>query len=244
MFKKISLIFLAAVCFGSVVFAQSSSNNSDSTTSKKTRTLWGALSPNVKSVGIYIAPELQYISAAGAYAPAAGLSGMILLNQKLALGVAASHSRGFIPSDLNNDGLRMNYGFGAAQVEYTIAPQSLLHLSIPLSVGAGMARIDSVRSSRRFDAGNHQPDHFGPRPNRNEPFFVIQPGLKLEANLTRFAKCYIGANYRLVAGDSYVKYPVGAAFETLSTSKLSGFNFSAGIKLGWFDYSLKKRTRS
>ena len=247
MLKKNSLIILAAVCSYFVVNAQVNGNTVDSAAHTKTRTLWGALSPSVHSVGIYVAPELQYIAAAGTNAPAAGLSGMLMLNQRFSFGLTASHSRSFIPKDLNNDGLRMRYGFGAAQLEYTFAPKSLFHVSIPLALGAGMARIDSLRSGRVFDNQDdrgHQPGGFGRGFDRNKPFFVVQPGLRVEANLSRYAKLYAGVNYRITTGSSGVSYPVGAGFETMSVSKLSGLNFSAGIKVGLFDYQLKKKNRS
>lgn len=245
MFRKISLFIFTAICSSLVATAQNIDNVADSTAPAKTRTLWSAVSPSIKTLGIYVSPEFQYVGAVGAYAPAAGLSGMFVINQRLAVGLSASHSRSFTPTELNNKGLHMNYGLGGAQLEYTIAPHSLVHLSIPLVLGAGMARVDSLRGGRRFDDLNQQPDHDpAKRFDRNNPFFVIQPGLRVEANLFRFAKLYVGANYRVVAGGSNVSYPSGSTVSTLSNSQLSGLNFNVGLKLGLFDYRMKCKARS
>jgi hypothetical protein len=115
-------------------------------------------------------------------------------------------------------------------------------------LGAGMARVDSARSYSRFgsDFDHHGNDSnsFQGRNNMNNSFFVVQPGLRVEANLSRFAKLYAGVNYRIATGSSSVTYPLGATTSSLTNTQLSGVNFNIGLKLGWFDYKVKKKAQS
>jgi hypothetical protein len=242
MLKKISLMFAMTFVIGSMSYAQ----NADSTTQsapKTTTTLFGALKPKISKLGLYVSSEFQYFGAAGAYTPARGASGMLLINERLGIGVAGASVRGFNPTALNNAGLQMRYAYGGAQLEYTIAPHRLVHVTIPLLIGGGTASVDSSGFGRRGKDGIKDGDGKDGIDNfRNDrnPFFVIQPGLRIEANLFRFAKFYIGANYRAVLGTSSVTYPTGTTTATLTNSQLSGASFTAGVKIGLFDYKLRK----
>lgn len=65
-------------------------------------------------------------------------------------------------------------------------------------------------------------------------FLVVQPGIHLEMNLMRYAKIYVGANYRL----SFLTDNQSAL---LPANTLQGFSINAGLKLGLFDYKLGRK---
>ena len=146
MFSKISLSLAIALTVGTSSYAQITDSTAAANAPKTTQTILGTLKPKVNTIGLYVSSEFQYLGAAGTYAPATGASGMLLLNERLGLGVAAYSVRGFTPTALNNSGLRMQYAFGGGQIEYTFAPHRLLHVSVPLLIGAGSARVDSTNS--------------------------------------------------------------------------------------------------
>jgi hypothetical protein len=244
MFSKISLSLAIALAISTASYAQVPDSIVAANAPKKTQTIFGALKPKISTLGLYVAPEFQYLGAAGAYAPATGGSAMLLFNQKLGLGVAAYSAEDFTPKSLNNSALRMKYAYGGGKLEYTFAPHSLLHVSIPLLIGAGMARVDSTNSLGGRNKGNHGRDNWDNVSDNQNSFFVVQPGLRLEANLFRFAKIFVGANYRAVLGTNNVPYPTSATTTAnVSNSQLSGLSFSAGVKVGLFDYSLRKKAK-
>ena len=224
--------------------AQTSDSTTTSSAPKTTQTLFGKVKPKINKLGLYVAPEYQYFNAANTYSSARGISGMFLINERLALGASGYHVQNFTPKALNNDALRMQYSYGGGKIEYTIAPHRLVHFSIPVLIGAGMARVDSLGSFGRFNDWNDGGRRGRGNNGNQNPFFLVQPGVRVEANLFRFAKLYVGADYRLVAGSSSVSYPSGTTTANLSNSQLSGLSFSAGLKLGLFDYTLKKKERS
>lgn len=218
-------LWLGALCLTSTLFAQTN----DSTTLKHTKTLFGAIKPKISSVGFYVAPEFQSVTLLGNNAPTRALSGMIMLNEKLAFGVAAADSRRFEPKDLNNTDLRMRYSQFGGLVEYTFMPKRLVHFSVPLFIGAANATVDSLYG-RRGDFGRD----FKQGRNNHQPFLVIQPGLRAEMNLVKFAKLYVGASYRIATG-SQVNYTTNGVKKSLSNTQLSGLTYSAGIKIGLFN---------
>ncbi len=240
MFNKISLSLAIALAIGTSSYAQIADSTTTANAPKKTQTILGSLKPKVNTLGLYVSSEFQYLGAAGAYAAATGGSGMLLINERLGLGVAGYSARNFTPTALNNSGLRMRYAYGGGQIEYTFAPHRLLHVSVPLLIGAGTARVDSTNSLSGWGRGRDRDDWNNGSDNQNS-FFVLQPGLRLETNVFRFAKLFVGANYRAVMGTSNVAYTSGGVSSTVSNSQLSGLSFNAGVKLGLFDYSLRKK---
>ncbi len=243
MFKRICLTLITFGLFSLTLMAQTSDSTTVATTPKTTQTLFGKIKPKLTKVGLYVAPEFQYFGAANSFAPASGGSAMFLFNEKLGLGIAAYRVENFTPKALNNTALRMRYNYGGAKIEYSIAPHGLVHVTIPVLIGAGMANVDSVGAYRSFDewdGDGRRGRNFRENGNDN-PFFVIQPGLRLETNLFRYAKLFVGADYRIVAGTNSVTYPSGTTTAAVSNSQLSGLSFSAGLKLGLFDYAIRKK---
>jgi hypothetical protein len=203
-----------------------------------TRTLLKLVKPH--SIGLYVAPEYQYFGAANSFSTASGGSAMFLLNQRFGIGVAAYDVKSFTPKALNNAGLNMRYNYGGANLEYTFAPSRLIHVSIPLLIGAGRASVDSS-STTISDFWDGKDRNRGFRNGTgNSSFFIVQPGLRLETNLFRYGKLFVGANYRMALGTNSVTYPTGATTAAVTNGQLSGLSLTAGIKLGLFDFRLKK----
>lgn len=235
MLKKVMIM----ACNIALLSAYSQAQASDSTNvalPKTTQTLFGNLKPKINKIGLYIAPEFQYFGAANTYTPARGAAAMLIFNERLSIGVAGANTQRFTPKALNNANLRMNYAYAGGQIEYTFAPHKILHFAVPLFVGAGQARVDTLGS---FGRRGRDWDDFSSR-NRN-PFFIVQPGFRLEANIIRFAKLYVGANYRAVLGTNSVTYFNGTSAVAVTNSQLSGLSFSAGLKVGLFDFKTKRK---
>ncbi len=199
--------------------------------------------PKIRTLGFYVAPEAgvgQF--TAKEFSGVAGASAMFVFNQKFALGVAAygSVDRNFSPASVAP--LYLHAAYGGLKMEYTPRPSSAVHVSFPLLVGMGQARVDSTANDGFFGFGHGGHNgHFdndslpnGPRDGvgRGPGFVVVQPGVRVEANLFRFAKIFVGADYRL-----------GFQRETSTTvpsNALTGLSLTAGLKIGLFDFRLSK----
>lgn len=199
----------------------------------RTRTL---LQPSkLHYLGVFVAPEFQYGQSNGVFTRFSGGSAMLLFNKRFAMGVTMQHSldRRFSPAGVSPLALRS--AFGGAKLEYTLMPNSAVHVTFPLVLGAGIARADSLRT---LHAGHlHGIDENGRSSGLRGEYFIVQPGVQVEANLLRWAKLYVGANYRIASR-------IGEEASTTPGNSLQGASISAGLKLGWFDFHLRKKESS
>ena len=167
---------------------------------------------------------------------------MVLLNKKLGLGVSGYSTLGnFSPSQISADHtLQLRAEFGGGKLEYTLNPNSPVHVSFPLMIGGGRARVDSV-GMNDHEGRDQYPYYSHNKSHGNEiSFFVIQPGINVEANLFPFMKIFAGTSYRIVSGGE--SKTTNAAIESPWLGQLQGLSFSAGIKIG-YDFQLRKNHR-
>ncbi|MEI6412496.1 MAG: hypothetical protein WCR52_24100, partial [Bacteroidota bacterium] len=176
-----------------------------------------------------------------------GASGMLIFNRRWSIGVAAFGTRNIDPKLSDNSGLHFNYQAAGGILEFTPRPDRIVHLSFPLFLGAGMARLDSseFRRNNQFEGtGDHTKGDFADGGRRGEnAFFVVQPNVRVEMNLTRFARIYAGVGYRIATGGS-VSYPnASGGTSSLGAADLSGLSVQAGVKLGLFEVPLKRKMK-
>lgn len=190
----------------------------------------------INYLGIYVAPELQYGQLNNSFAPMGGVSFMLQVNKKWGIGMT-----GFGGGGDRNDTTKNGGNFGGLKLEYTPKPDAAVHVTFPLMLGMGQEgngfRGFGDGNGRgnhddfgmgRFDKNNDEFRHGGSERNA---YAVIQPGIALETNLFRYAKAFVGANYRF------------AFNSTGYSSALQGVSANVGVKLGVFDYSLAKKAK-
>jgi hypothetical protein len=100
---------------------------------------------------------------------------------------------------------KLEMGYGGPIVEYIIASDRLLHLSVEALVGGGGLTTTEGGSS--------------------DEFFVAEAGINAMVNVTEF--------FRMGAGGSY-RYIAGADFYDLNSSDLSGGSIVLTFKFGSF----------
>lgn len=207
--------------------------------------------PKIKYLGIYIAPEYQLGSVAGEFTSMGGASVMMVINKKLSFGLGGyMTNRNFTPTQLSAAKFyNFNAQYGGLKLEYTPNPNAPIHISFPLMVGMGVAQIDTAGKTQKnngWGGRGKDRDNMGRNSqgrNGRDGFFLIQPGINIEANLVRFVKLYLGASYRITGGTSETVSTTNPAL-TPTASQLGGFSLSAGLKIGIFDYALHaKRER-
>jgi hypothetical protein len=194
-----------------------------------TQTLFKLIKP--QTIGLYIAPEASYGQVRGSMTNLGGMSAMIILNKKWAFGVTSQTvaNRNFAPSAISPNYMRASWAGG--KIEYTLNPDKLFHVSFPLTIAGGRASADSL-SSRWGRHGDGDRHHSG----YSNSFVVVQPGINVEMNLMRFAKLYVGANYRL-------SFLTENNTTLLPANSLQGYSINAGLKLGLFSMNLKRKKK-
>lgn len=115
----------------------------------------------------------------------------------------------------------VNYGYLGLLGQYTFKPEEAIHYGGQLLVGTGTTRDYEEEKSSLFDNyGNIS----GPR------FFLIEPAVSVEANLTASTKLILSLGYRIVTG-------LDEDHELISTTRvtsddLSGLNLMLGVQFG------------
>ena len=185
-------------------------------------------------IGLYVAPEVQYGQLTGAFTSLGGGSLMFLFNKRWGIGVTVqqSLSETFSPSGVAP--LVLDAHFMGGRLEYTPRPDAAVHFTFPLVVGMGSASADSLRTE---GSHNHDNSTFDGHGRDGNEYVVVQPGIQLEANLIRYVKLFGGVNYRLAFASS-------TSTTTLPKNTLQGVSINVGLKMGLFDYYLKKRMKS
>jgi len=115
---------------------------------------------------------------------------------------------------LSPDTSRIDMGYGGLLIGYMFAPDDLVHVGIQTLVGAGGV--------------GYRVHHFDDRLDNltdSDGFFVAEPGVVGELNISRNIRLVIGASYRFING-----------IETagMSDAKLGGPSASMMIKFGSF----------
>jgi hypothetical protein len=223
--NSLFLVVLFVSTFASALFAQD--------------TMHTLIKPaKLKYLGVYVAPEMQIGQVAGStFIPYLGNSAMFLLNKRFAFGVTGHFGarENFTPAGYT--GLRINNAFGGAKIEYTTRPNSVVHVSFPLIVGGGNLRADSLVYTRFTTTGNDRDRGGRRRGGFEQAYFIVQPGINLEVNVARPIKFFVGASYRIGVANSTPTAPITA-------DAMNGFAINTGLKVGLFDFDLKKERKS
>ena len=125
----------------------------------------------------------------------AGGRGGVILNRRFVIGGAGYGLVNDVhgsPTGIDGGPLRLQFGYGGGTLEYILMPDAAVHFSIAGLVGAGGTRWVE-RGHNGFDNDHHEV-------GRSDAFFVFEPGLGVELNLTHGVRVNVGATYRLLNG--------------------------------------------
>lgn len=209
--KKLTMFF-ALVMATAFAFAQEEYQNDEIKT----------VFSNQKSNGAYGAVTLGYSQINGQDALIAGARGAFIVDRSFAIGLGGY---GFVnnldyQTYVNNNPMEyyLTGGYGGLFLEPILGGNQPIHFSFPILFGlGGVALIEDYG----FDYWDHHqinvPDH--------DVFFVIEPAVELEFNLTRFFRAAVLASYRHTSNIDL--------FET-DPEVLRGFNFGLTFKFGVF----------
>jgi len=202
----VTILLMFVLLLSSIpLFAQSEGD------AEKTESLFGSET----DVGFAISPlDLKITGIQGKIGTYVGLYGGVLLNRSLLIGLAGYMNVGH--PDVNS-------GYLGLFTQYTYKPENLFHASGQILVGIGTTKDYQAEKSSLFDNfGNI----FGAR------FFVIEPGINVELNLSSKTRLVTGLSYRLVLGlDENSEH---VALTELTSKDMRGLSFNIGVKLEFY----------
>ncbi len=176
-----------------------------------------------QSNGFYGAFSFGYSQLDGKDAAVYGVRGAFIFDHALAIGLGGY---GFINdldyhSHYNNQifDYTLAGAYGGLLIEPIIGGRNPVHVSFPILVGVGGAALLDDYGPRYWDYDDRfeEVDH--------DFFLVVEPGIELEANLTKWFRAAAGVSYRYTS-----KVDLFATDEDV----LRGFVFNLTFKFGRF----------
>lgn len=167
--------------------------------------------------GVYIGLNFQYGTVDKADTYLSSFKIAYVANQQFEVGFVGT----VIYTDLNNLGLDLNdsdlIGFyGGLHLEPILFSKHKLNLSFPLLVGGGAVGL--IRGD--IDDAELEDDDL-------EPVFVVEPGMNVLYNISRYIQFEAGVKYRF---SSRINLEPDYDF-----SRINGFSAGLGIKVGVFN---------
>ena len=169
-------------------------------------TLFGGF--KVDNIGVMAEGFYGFSQISGSDAHILGARAGAVFNNQFTLGgyFQQSVNQNFRPTELLPADQYMDFWSAGGFVEYTVAANKLVHLSIPVMIGVGEVQADN-------DAG----DLGSPEAS----FLLIEPAVLMEVNLMKNLRFNLGTAYRFTSDFDYLG---------VDQSDLAGLRFHGGLK--------------
>lgn len=213
-----------------MVFAQGKNATPDSSSSAyRMNTIFGCShgKPHIP-LGYFVEFDAGYTRFGHHNVFLPGISAGIILNHHWTIGMTGSfignpqglhmHHGHSDSTGQQNSSANLKGGFGGALFEYTLFPKSRVHVSFPLMIGGGYMYWSQVHYPNGSSKYYH-PFNFG------NSFFVIEPGVKMELNMSKMLRLGLGVSYRY-APDPDLKYA--------SENFINQFTLKLSLRFGKF----------
>jgi hypothetical protein len=168
------------------------------------------------SNGGFGGPVIKYTQIKNEPAVLVGGRGGWIINHTFVIGGGGYGLANQIEADYftNYNQPYIDFGYGGLELEYIIQSDQLVHFSIYTLIGAGGVHF---RDNSYDDWDDWYFD--------SDEFFVLEPALNVEVNITSFFRINAGANYRYISGLNY---------NNLNNEDFSGFSGVLTLKFGSF----------
>lgn len=186
----------------------------------------------------YGALDLKGTTIAGQNSMLIGGHGGLLINNTFAIGLGGygsviRHTAPYslvTPNPFNNSrNLVLDMGYGGFVFEYINNSDDLLHFNANVLLGGGGASHSSFRGVY------NEMDRWNDVPSPCTFFWVVEPSVNLELNVTSFMRVGAGVSYRYVQGTNWDNLNTINDPSLLPTSKdLSGLAGQLTFKFGGF----------
>jgi hypothetical protein len=152
-------------------------------------------------VGGYGGLDVAYSRMFGRDGVVAGAQGAVLINHRLALGIAGYGWSNPLdgPAAPNGDARRFETGYGGFTAHYSVYFDQLpIYFTVGALVGAGAIDLTDENHDDGFSG-------FEDRPSE-DVFAVFQPDVAVHANLTKWMRVGLTAGYRLTSGVDHLGF--------------------------------------
>jgi hypothetical protein len=122
----------------------------------------------------------------------------------------------------DSTGAYLEGGLGRFLFEYTMNPQSTIHLTFPVLIGGGGATYVTDKDYYDWDDNDWDTHH---KTLDTDVFFSLEPGVRAEVNVFRFMRVNAGISYRYVSGLDLIN---------TSSDLMNNFSATVGLKFGKF----------
>jgi hypothetical protein len=155
-------------------------------------------------------PEVKINSIQGNIGTLVGFYGGALINRTFLIGISGGVNLGHP---------RVNYGYFGGIMQYIFKPSDVVHCSGQMLLAYGSTKdYENPKEGLLDNFWNIS----------GAPFFVMEPGLNLEVNLSRSVALVAGVSYRYVSGLNENNENV--LITRVTNEDLSGLNFNIGLK--------------
>jgi hypothetical protein len=168
------------------------------------------------SNGGFGGPVIKYTQIKNEPAVLVGGRGGWIINHTFVIGGGGYGLANQIEADYftNYNQPYIDFGYGGLELEYIIQSDQLVHFSVYTLIGAGGVHF---RDNSYDDWDDWHSD--------SDEFFVLEPALNVEVNITSFFRINAGANYRYISGLNY---------NNLNNEDFAGFSGVLTLKFGSF----------
>ena len=157
-------------------------------------------------------PEVKINSIQGDIGTLIGFYGGALINRSFLAGIAGGVNLGHP---------RVNYGYFGGIGQYIITPAKLVHCSGQLVIAYGTTKdYENPKSGLLDNFWNIS----------GAGFFMLEPGMNLELNLSKKLTLVAGVSYRFVSALN--ENDENVSITHVTNQDLSGLNFNLGLKFG------------
>lgn len=181
------------------------------------KTIFGA-NPDI-SHGGFGAPVVKFSNVNGDFGVLTGARGGWIINHKVSLGFGGYG----LATNTKLNGLvdgkerYLDFVYGGFELEYILCSEKVFHLTFIALIGGG--GVDYRFSKNRYYDDRENCDR------EFDSFFVGEPTINAELNVTSFLRMDVGVGYRFVAGSDS---------DYITDSKLSSFSGVLQLKFGSF----------
>lgn len=174
--------------------------------------------------GVYLGLNFGYGEMDGKSTYFGGAKIAYVANQRFEVGFSGV---GFYSEQNTNGALKNNDvfgGYGGLHLEPIFFGPKKWSMSIPMLVGGGAIAYANKDLEDIIDEGNGKIEEW-------EPFFVFEPGVSIQYNISSYLQFEMGVKYRI--SSEFDLFPEGI-------TNINGFTGSVGIKVGVFNMGKNK----
>ena len=171
-------------------------------------------------VGGYGGLDMAYSRMFGRDGAVVGAQGAVLINHRLALGIAGYGWSNPVdgPSSPNGDAQHFETGYGGFTAHYSIYFDQLpIYFTVGALVGGGAIDLTDEYHDNGFAGFQDHPSE--------DVFAVFQPDVAVHANLTKWMRVGLTAGYRLTSGVNHLGF---------SESDVNGVMLGGQVQFGSF----------